>query len=136
MFNELKNIIINKQNLKQFGLLFGTIFFCIGIYLLFIQKTQVYPYFIIIGFLLYIIAFTIPTILKFFYFLWMAFSIILGWFMSRLILSLLFYMLFLPIGFFGRIFGYQFIELKWNKDSKSYWNERTEQIENDHENQF
>ena len=136
MLEELKNIKINKQNLKQFGLLFGTIFLCIGIYLLFILNKQVYPYFIVTGVLLFIIAFTVPTILKSFYFPWMVFATILGWFMSRLILSLLFYLVFFPIGFFGRIFGYGFIELKWNKDSKSYWNQRTEQIENDHENQY
>lgn len=136
MLDELKNIKTTKQNLKQFGLLFGAISLFVGIYLLFIQDKQAYPYFLVTGVLLFIITFTIPTILKPFYFLWMVFAAILGWVMSRLILSILYYLVFTPIGLIGRIFGFRFIEIKWDEDSESYWNSRSDHIKNDHINQF
>ena len=48
--------------------------------------------------------------------------------MTRLILSLLFYIIFTSIGLTLRIFGKQFLELKWDKSNETYWNFRN----NDH----
>ena len=52
-------------------------------------------------------------------------TIILGWIMTRLILSLLFYVVFTPIRLIPRFFGKQFLELRWDKSKESYWNFRT-----------
>ena len=51
-------------------------------------------------------------------------GIILGWFMTRVILSLLFYLVFTPIGLILRFFGKQFLELSWDNSKESYWNFR------------
>ncbi len=64
--------------------------------------------------------------------------------MTRLILSLLFYVVVTPIGLtlrFGltlRLFGKQFLELRWDKSKESYWNFRTnEDLQNkNYEKQF
>ena len=45
--------------------------------------------------------------------------------MTRVILSLLFYAIMTPIGIIPRLFGKQFIELKWNKIESTYWNYRS-----------
>ena len=55
----------------------------------------------------------------------MIFAIILGWFMTRVILSLLFYVVFTSIGLTLRLFGKQFLELRWDKSKESYWNYKT-----------
>ena len=47
---------------------------------------------------------------------------ILSWVMSRVILSILYYIVITPIGLIARIFRKQFIELKWDKSKDSYWN--------------
>jgi len=78
-----------------------------------------------LGAVLLILGFTIPVILKPIYWIWMIFATILGWFMTRLILSLLFYVVITPIGLISRLFGKQFIELKWNKRNSTYWNYRS-----------
>ena len=57
----------------------------------------------------------------------MIFAIILGWIMTRVILSLLFYVVFTSIGLTLRFFGKQFLELRWDKSKESYWNFRTEE---------
>ena len=58
--------------------------------------------------------------------------------MTRLILSLLFYVVFTSIGLTLRLFGKQFLELRWDKSKESYWNSRTnENLQNkNYEKQF
>ena len=79
----------------------------------------------IIGIILLVSGLVIPIILKPIYFLWMIFATILGWIMTRVILSLLFYIIVTPIGLIPRFFGKQFLELRWDKSKESYWNFRT-----------
>ena len=67
----------------------------------------------------------IPVILKPIYWIWMIFATILGWIMTRVILSLLFYVIFTLIGLILRSFGKQFIELNWDKTDSTYWNYRS-----------
>ncbi len=65
-------------------------------------------------------------------------AIILGWFMSRVILFILYYVIITPIGFFLKLIGKDFLNRKIDKASQSYWEIRekkiTEQI--DYERQF
>ena len=58
----------------------------------------------------------------------MIFATVLGWIMTRVILSLLFFGVLTPIGIILRLFGKQFIELKWNKTKSTYWNYRSEGV--------
>lgn len=57
----------------------------------------------------------------------MAAAIIIGWFMSRVILVILFYLVLTPTAIIARIFGKRFLELKWDRSQKTYWNYREEQ---------
>ena len=68
----------------------------------------------------------------------MIFGVILGWLMARVILTLLFYVVFTSTGLTLRFFGKQFLELRWDKSKESYWNFRTnEHLQNeDSEKQF
>jgi hypothetical protein len=68
----------------------------------------------------------------------MVIAVILGWIMTRVILSLLFYVVITPISFFSRLFGNEFLDLKWDKSKVTYWNYRnTKQRNNeDYEKQF
>ena len=67
----------------------------------------------------------------------MIFSVILGWIMTRVILSIVFYLIITPIGLITRLLGEDFLELKKSKVD-SYWNQRDRNIEinQDYEKQF
>ena len=69
-----------------------------------------------------------PVILNPIYWIWMIIATILGWFMTRVILSLLYYGTMIPISLVSRLFGKQFLELKWNKKDSTYWNYRSKNI--------
>ena len=67
----------------------------------------------------------------------MSFAIILGWFMTRFILSLLFYLIVTPIGIITRSWEKIFLELK-EASNDSYWNQRDSNFEKNqsYEKQF
>jgi len=51
---------------------------------------------------------------------WMLFAEKVGWFNTRLILFLLFFMLFMPLGIIMRTFGYDPMTRKFDQTAKSY----------------
>ena len=124
MLEEIKNIKSEKSDIRNFGITLGIILLLISGFLFWKEKES-YQIFSGIGITLFLIAIAIPSVLKPAYWMWMIFGIILGWFMTRLILSLLFYVVFTSIGLTLRFFGKQFLELRWDKSKESYWNYRT-----------
>ena len=124
MLEEIKNIKSKKSDLRNFGITIGIILLIISGFLFWKEKES-FQIFLAIGIILFLIAISIPAVLKPVYWIWMIFAIILGWFMTRLILSLLFYVIFTAIGLTLRLFGKQFLELRWDKSKESYWNFRT-----------
>ena len=124
MLEEIKNIKSEKSDLRNFGIIVGIILLIISGFLFWKEKES-FQIFLAIGITLFFTAIAIPVVLKPVYWIWMIFAIILGWFMTRLILSLLFYVVFTSIGLTLRFFGKQFLELKWDKSKESYWNLRT-----------
>jgi hypothetical protein len=55
---------------------------------------------------------------------WMTLAVIMGWFMTKFILGILFYLVFTGIGAGSRLFGKQFLDLKRDNSRKSYWRYR------------
>ena len=124
MFEEIKNIKSEKSDLRNFGIIVGIILLIISGFLFWKEKES-FQIFLAIGITLFLTAIAIPAVLKPVYWMWMIFAIILGWFMTRVILSLLFYVIITPIGLTLRFFGKQFVELRWEKSKESCWNFKT-----------
>ena len=91
----------------------------------------------IMGIFLFVGGLSIPIILKPIYIIWMIFATIMGWLMTRFILSLLFYGLITPISLIARLMGKKFIYLRGDKINNSYWNYRSNKVQNvDYEKQY
>jgi hypothetical protein len=123
MLEEIKNIRSEKTDMRNFGITVGIIFMIIAGFL-FWKEIESFQILLMVGIVLSLLGFAIPVILKPIYWVWMIFATILGWVMTRVILSLMFYLIFTPIGLISRLFGKQFIELKWDSSKDSYWNYR------------
>ncbi len=128
ILEEFKNIKSDKKELKKFGVSIGIVSLVVGIILLIYSK-QSYPYFLGVGGVLIISAYIFPTILFPLQKVWMALAVVLGFIMTRVILSILFYIVITPINFISRLFGKDFLNLKIEKEKKSYWNLRDEEYE-------
>ena len=136
MFEEIKNIKTSNKDIRSFGITIGIILFIISAILFYYDKSS-YEVIAYIGGGFIGLGIIIPTLLKPIYILWMTFAVILGWVMTRVILSLVFYFIITPISFVTRLFGEDFLSLK-RTDSNSYWNKRDSEIEinQNYEKQF
>jgi len=120
LLEEIKNIKSGRRDLRNFGLSVGIVLILLGFLLWYFERAA-YAYFIVIGAALSISGLSVPFILKPLQKAWMTLAVILGWFMTRLILSLSFFFLFTPIKLLGLIAGKRFLDLKPDKNKKTYW---------------
>jgi Saxitoxin biosynthesis operon protein SxtJ len=134
---EIKNIKDDKNTLRKFGLTVGIVLLLVGIVLYLTGKSSAVV-FGGVGVLLMLFGLILPNILKPLNKIWMILAVILGWFMSRLILFILFYIVLTPIGIFLRIIGKDFLNLRTDKNCDSYWEKREKTVSEkiDYERQF
>ena len=137
LFEEIKNIKSSRRDLRNFGLSVGIVLILIGL-LLWYYARAVYPYFLGIGAGLILLGLAAPAVLKPLQKVWMALAVMLGFVMTRLILSLLFFLIFTPMRFIVFLTGRKLLDLKIDKNSSSYWLSREERVYNreDCEKQF
>lgn len=63
----------------------------------------------------------IKKLLKLIQKIWMSLGVLIGWFVTRLILIILFYLIITPIGLLAKLFGKDFLNRKFDKTAGSYW---------------
>jgi hypothetical protein len=118
---ELKSITSSPRELKKFGLTMAAALAIIGGLLLWRHKDY-YLYFFVLSALFLPAGFFTPAILKPVHKLWMSSAVIMGWFVTRLILVTLFYFVLTPTALLLRILGKDILDLKLKKGpAESYW---------------
>ena len=55
---------------------------------------------------------------------WMTVAFLMGWVMTRALLSALFYLAITPVGFLARLFGKDFMGVRRAKKMDTFWSER------------
>ena len=120
---EIKHIKESKKDLRKFGLTIGIVLLIITVVLFLYDKSS-YVYFGIIGVTLILTGFILPAALKPLNKIWMTFALLLGWFTSRVILTILFYLVLTPIGLIAKLFRKRFLNLKIEIGAASYWDKR------------
>ncbi len=137
LLEEIKKIKSEKKDLRNFGITFGIILGLLGGLLWWKGKDSA-TVFMILSCAFFFLGFVLPGVLKPLQKTWMAFAVVLGFFMTKVILSILFYLAFTTIGLGGRLMGKKFLDLKMDKSEKSYWIKRKSRSFNkqDYEKQF
>lgn len=133
---ELKQIKESPEDLKKFGLTIGAVL-VIAAVVLYLYSKPGYFYFLAPGLLLAALGLAIPEMLKPLNKVWMTLAIMLGWVMTRVILTILFYFVITPTGIIARLVGKDFLKLK-KTDSDTYWEKREQKpsVKIDYERQF
>ena len=137
-WNQISSLATIKQ-IRQFGFLVGIVLVAVGCWQLY---RQIYPIGRIvlwsIGGFLFCGGLLWPQILKPFYVLWMLLAHMLSWINTRIILGVIFYLIFTPIALVMRIAHRDSLQRKINKNANSYWMQRTapENIKEHFERQF
>jgi len=97
--------VTTRKELRQFGLLVGTVFTAIGLWPLVFRGEPVRVWAIVGGGLLILCGGILPSILAPIYKGWMWIGHILGWINTRILLGIVFYGLVTPIGLIFRMMG-------------------------------
>jgi len=121
---EFKHIKETKKEFRKFGLTVGSVLVAIAVLLFYFEKPSA-TYFAVIGGLLILFGAMFPNILKPINKIWMSLAIILGFIMSRVILTILFYLVLTPVAILAKIVSKKFIVLKYDKSANTYWEKRT-----------
>ncbi len=126
LIEEIKNIESNTKDLKIFGITIGFILLLFGIFFWF-NNNDIYVYLLIFSALFLIISLTFPAILRPLQKLWMGAALIIGYIISRIILSIFFYFVITPVALILRLSKRNFLDIKL-KDKESYWILKDEKV--------
>lgn len=125
LIEEIKHIDSTKKELRKFGISVGLVFFIIGLLFQFVWDSQ-FTFYVLSGIGLFLILFGIvlPKILLPLHKVWMTLALFLGFIMTRVILSILFYIIITFIGLIAKLVRKDFLDRKIDKDQISYWHKR------------
>ncbi len=117
------NKYVKISSEKNFGITFSIIFLLIFLYILiFSNKASVL--FLIVSFVLLLISFFYSKLLYWPNLLWFKFGMLIGMIISPIMLSLIYFFIVVPTGLIVRIFKRDLINIKINKNEKTYWKSR------------
>jgi len=138
VIEDIINIKSTKKELREFGLTVGIILAILSGAVFLWGRRPVFPYLFGTASTLIILGLVLPRILKPFQKVWMGFSIIMGFFVSRIILFILFFLVLTPLGLAARLFGKDILDQKIDKNRASYWHERSGEAKDkkSYENQY
>jgi hypothetical protein len=111
----------SARELRDFGLLTGALFaslFGLGLPYLKGHAVPVWPW--LLAVVLWGLALTHPSSLKYPFLAWERFGLILGWVNSRVILGLIFVLLIVPIGVLARLLGHDPTSREFDPEATSY----------------
>jgi hypothetical protein len=137
LLEELKELRTRPIDLRRFGLTVGAVFALVGIWC-WARHKPAYPWFLTPGLLLISLGAVWPGSLRLIHRVWMSLAIVLGFLVSNLLLSLLFFLVITPIALAARLAGKDFLRRKPLADDASCWIARdgSARPDSDYEKQF
>lgn len=119
----MEKLDLTRKNLRKFGITMGAVFIFLALFLIFRHKDKI-AVIITASTAFFLSAFLMPSILKPVYIFWMRIAFILSWVNTRIILILIFYLIFAPLGLVIRLFGKGLLEKRLDKGAISYWKQK------------
>jgi len=127
----------DKASLRKYGIIMGVALLVIAgvIYL----KRGSFSYPVLSASLVFFLAgIFLPVILKPVYIVWMKLAYVLSWFNTRLLLLVIYLLLFTPVSLILKLFRRDLIDIRIDRTADSYWRkkEKTEFNPADYERQY
>jgi len=108
---------------RSFGIVFGILFLLISLYPL-LKDEDLRTWSIIVSVIFLLLGLFNSSILSPLNKVWFKFGILLGSFVSPIVMGIVFFLVVTPISLLMRLFGKDVLKLKKN-NSKSYWIEKS-----------
>ena len=122
IIQEIRTLDTSSKEIRKFALVIAIAMGVIGIFIsLKAHNLDISIWLWGIGLLFLILGFILPFILRPVYRLWMLLAFFIGGIVSRVILTVLFYVVLTPTGLVLRLFGKDILDKKFDKRRESYW---------------
>ncbi len=118
----------SSRDLTVTALVFLIILSSIGAYTLFWSGKWYGAIWIAVGHSM-LLARLIPPLFRRIYRLWIAFSVVLGYFVSRILLTIIFCVIVVPTGLIMRLVGKDPMDRKLDPAAQSYWNKKEQETD-------
>ncbi|MDP9254793.1 MAG: SxtJ family membrane protein [Verrucomicrobiota bacterium] len=134
--DEYQKLDRSPRALQRFGLTIGSVLLLLGGILAWRHRDASWPL-VSIGTVLMLAATFAPVTLNIVHGPWMILSVALGWVVTRIILTIVFFFVVTPIGLLQRLCGKRAIEIDFRTGAVSYWRPRpAHPMPADYEKQF
>jgi polyferredoxin len=117
---------IDRKDLKQFALILGIVLLILAGLNWWREHASVAVVMVVIAIASELIALIKPVLIKPVFIVLTTIAKGIGWFNTRLLLSLVFYLMMAPIGLIMRLIRKDLLDRKVNKNASTYWHERKE----------
>jgi hypothetical protein len=121
---EVRAVKGDPSQLRKFGLTMGIALAAFGGLFLWRGEQGVAPWLFLIAAAFLILAALLPKALRPVQKVWMTLAIVLGWFMTRLLLTIIFFIGITPIALIAKLVRKRFLDLGFEPDRESYWEKR------------
>ncbi len=137
ILEDISKIKSTRKELREFAFTIGVVLIVFSGLALWRGKSSS-AYLFISGLIFTALGAALPAVLKPLQKAWMAFSVVIGFFMSRVLLAILFYGVMTPIGLLTKCLGKDILDQRISRDRASYWRERPVGIKakESYENQY
>ncbi len=121
----MHKISTDRKQLKNFGVIMFVGFLVITS-VIFLKRGYLNYSILYISCFFILAGFLAPAILKPIYIFWMKLAHLLSWFNTRLLLSVIYILLFTPIAFILKLLRKDLIDIRIDSSASSYWKKKEE----------
>ena len=128
LWQEIKEVDTSKKALRSFGWVVGGVLLVIAAVVWWRNDFAVTTAVSVLGGIggaLVVLGLTAPVVLKPVYRVWMALAVVMGFIMTRVILSVVYCLVMTPIGLAMRLFGKDPMHRRIDPEASSYWIEKS-----------
>jgi hypothetical protein len=125
MSETTSHVVAEQGSEKSFGIVFSIVFLIVALYPL-TNSEDIRLWAIIVSAIFLLLAFVAPQVLALPNKLWFKFGILLGSIIAPIVMALVYFVTVLPTGLIMRLLGKDLLKQKLDKNTKSYWIERSE----------
>jgi hypothetical protein len=116
----MRHPTVSKPQLRSFGLIVGAGFAVVALWRTIFHSEPPRMWALTVSSVLVVTALIAPAILRPFHRIWMRIGEALGWLNSRIILSIVFYLVIVPIGLVRRLTGTDPMRRRFDPTVKTY----------------
>lgn len=134
---EYRQLDRSPAALRRFGWTIGGALVLLGVLLAWRHRVAGWPMFGV-GVSVLLLALLAPGALEYFHRVWMTIALVMGWIMTNVILTVVFFLVVTPIGLLQRLFAKPAVDLAFKTGAASYWESRAgeQPAPADYEKQF